>query len=517
MSARFLRFSTVPVVLTLLLPTAFASTSHAQAKRDTAVVVNWAALHVDHRTGLRSGQDILIKIRELGGLCYQTDIRITQNGSVAVAGKLVSMLQKDSPFPENLAEGSPAPKAATETPALPGSPQETVKSAEAAWNTLLSTLKQSDLSERPGEFAASVKRNVSDRVDSAASYADRADKLLKEVAKHHEEVDTALARFSTAACPAGERGRGPSQDSLWRELQDKWNKVESDLHALGEAARLVDSAEKNILAATTTITAIRTSLDPDQRAYLLGGGANELRKSELLAQQVSKLLASSKEKLEILKKARKAILVTKSAVIQLHSEPDSTVVPVHVRNDSEELVVTISATGRTSMPTAAGRKFEDKLTLPVLRRRRYFESVGPAILFGGNFPRYVLVNQLDPDDPTKTRSAYADKNGGHWYAVAPTIFGHMTLTDSQSETTLLGSLGLGTRTTAGGLRPDFFLGVSLGFGDRFVATLGTSFGWREEIMDEALLTGPIPSEITPESAIRTRIRPGLAFALSFRP
>jgi hypothetical protein len=216
-------------------------------------------------------------------------------------------------------------------------------------------------------------------------------------------------------------------------------------------------------------------------------------------------------------KIRKTLVETLAGVQALLEADDETLLPIHIRNGTEELILVISATGRANIPTTKGKKFEDKVTLPVLRRRRYFESVGPAILVGGSFPRYVLVNQRDPDDPAKTQSAYADRNGGHWYTVAPALFGHVSVHDWDDEKAVLGTLGIGTRSTAGGLRPDFFFGLSLGLGDLFVVTGGISFGWREELMDDALLTGPVPTEITPESAIRTRIKPSLAFALSFRP
>ena len=507
-----------------LLALTLVPSLEAQRNRDTAVVVHWASLHTDHRYGLRSGSDILLKVGELSALCYSTEVRVTQSGSRSATGQLVSMLNGQSPGPKPLFDEGAAPAAPGESKADTVQRElNQVKFLGVLQNAITASMMEVKAVKEPrdriAKLAREIKKNVSDRIDRSLERIAQVDSTQAAAAKRQEDAAAALAKFYPEACPKDGHGeQGTDRDKLWQAAKAALELVVADAADLAKAGASLDTAATILNAALARIGSIQNSDDEDEIAYRNSEvGKSQLSRDKPLAETNQARIAGLKEKLAVLSKTRREQAATLAGIERLISQPDTRLFPVAVRNDTDQLEVTIAATGRPEIPTVKDTKYEDKVTLPVLRRRRYFETVGPAITIGGSFPRYALVNQRDPSDSTKTRSAYADRNGGKLYAIAPTVFGHMSLQDSESEVALLGTLGIGMRSTAGGLRPDFFGGLSLGFGDRLVATLGLAVGWREQLIDEGLTTGPVPSIITPESAIRTQVKPGFFVGLSFRP
>ena len=133
---------------------------------------------------------------------------------------------------------------------------------------------------------------------------------------------------------------------------------------------------------------------------------------------------------------------------------------------------------------------------------------------------YRRVTRAFADTSKGVYSTYANVSRGNMFAFSPVLQGNVAFRDmSSSGVSLLLSAGIAVRSVNGGNAPEFLFGAGIGFLDRLVLTGGVHLGRRERLLigdPSTVSAGPVPDEVTEDSAIGEEWRPAFVTAFSVR-
>jgi hypothetical protein len=470
----------------------------AQAEPPTVLRFAW---HTQEATNLRratSGKFARVEIVGLNDLCYVTSVSVNQVSSAQEPINPADLFDPKAPGGTAVVGSAPAVASVKDDKGpqgvnfVPPSDPKAMRSAPA-----------------PLRAAGAALALAKSRLDLFRELHARAAAAL-DVSR------TASTDFIAAACGTGGRLSSGSLTRVASMAERATTSADTFLAAstFPEAESGLTDAAKQVAQAK----ALLGSLTPDEQAlaaeYLAesGGLIAYILKADTLGKRVDESVAALAAMRAATPEIRTARLLAQSSDA-LNGTRRNTFL---VSRDADSVVIVIESKGRESIAGMKGVTQTDRLVIPVNRRFRVFATTGVLFSFLDEH-RYERANRPIAGKDS-TYSTFVDRTGNTGFAFAPAVLAHISLA-RLGDADLFASVGAAARSVNSRTAPDYLVGLSTGFADRFTATIGLHLG-REEYLQlgdpEQIAKAPVLAAITRDDAVGERWKGRLAFVFSLR-
>lgn len=482
-----------------LLLAALVLPKFALAQQGVTVEYSWRSQSLVKSPPLRSGQRVTLVIRDLNRVCFDYETTIAQQQASSSAAAFIPYLTGTGALQQEATK----PAKPDESEKSPSSP----RGAPAAAGTT--------------RTLSSVKIDVL-KVDSSMAASETLLKAGRAVVEglrlSEKRAIAAHDTFVATACPGGV-ARGP------KDLEAEWAKQKTEVDGFIDAVKVgqdgatkqLKDAGKSIELAKALLTVFELRLDSDAtyRAW------RRKPASELWLRGARAFLETANADLKQLGEAlttivaNKGLLATASPKLATAVRPDSVVRIVSLKRDTDQLNVTIKATGKSDVTRAKGTTIEDKLELPVTVAHRFSLSAGMLFTFLPE-SEYQRTSVLDADG--KSYSTFLDTKGNRVFAFAPAVLSTVSLYDWHHASVAF-SGGVAVRTVGEKTTPEYLLGPTVSVRDQVFLTVGLHVGRVERLLigePESVRKLPVPDEITRAGAVGSNWKSAWSFVLSYR-
>ncbi|MBC7843795.1 MAG: hypothetical protein H7099_15855 [Gemmatimonadaceae bacterium] len=461
--------------------------SHAQSV--DKVTYDWAGQTLTIPKVVTSRHRMELTIINLNSLCYTYTVdakAISSNTDADVAKAIIVALG---------AGGESVPRA----------------SKEATLDTVRKSTGMLSVSPHAASEPTPAETELTNLRQSAATALDRL-KTAEERMIAAREAGEALYRVS---CTPGVRGtatdavRKPAVKALETALK-QYDDTRASIPALISAAR-------------SQLQKLRVVFQNSDSPELSSRSTPERRKAHVAEMRaaldsIDQLLAGTTARTTVLDAARTEL--RKAELFAAEDPANSKVVRnEYITDHTDSIVVTIVATGRASVPGMKDVKLEDKFTIHVYRRFRFFLSTGVLASFLPNnqYERANIPARVGPDSARRdtTYSRFVDRDGGNIATFAPVAMASMTFARGWMDYSV--SFGAGARTVNAKTAPEYVLGLSASLLDRLVITAGVHLGRVQRLLISQDSTASIPIAVTADDAVGLRWRRNFGLVVSVRP